>query len=158
MKSAARLVEGGMIPSAVARELGISASSVKKAVSRYGVFIPESRFGRKFKFPADLVKLAEKLKLSGMYAAEIVLEINENSIYEVSKSQVAYLTRNVTRCPKSKITDSKVLKLRDKRINPNAERDSRICVKYDNGLSLREIAAVFNLSHERIRQIVNWKR
>jgi len=36
----------------------------------------------------------------------------------------------------------------------HASRNTRICELYRGGLSLREIAKVFGLSHERVRQIL----
>ena len=154
MKKAAKLVECGMIHAAVARELNISPSSVKKAVEEFGLRDPETKFGRKKKFPPELVNLAKRLKRKGMYSAEIVLEINRSTVFEVTKRQVAYMTKGTRRRPRGHVSDSKVLELIKRRINPKERRDKEIVKVYESGLSLREVANRFGISRERVRQIV----
>tara|TARA_Y100001934_G_scaffold41882_1_gene50351 strand:+ start:4291 stop:4875 length:585 start_codon:yes stop_codon:yes gene_type:complete len=154
MKRAATLVECGMIPAAVSRELGISASSVKKAVKEFGVVVSAPKLGRKRKFPLDLVKLAQRMKRKGMFSSEIAVFIGETTEYEVTKRQVAYMTKDVKRLKREDIKDKKVLVLKNKRVTRNASRNLEICTTYRNGESLSEVAQKFGLTRERVRQIL----
>tara|TARA_R100000995_G_scaffold22436_1_gene9600 strand:- start:3878 stop:4729 length:852 start_codon:yes stop_codon:yes gene_type:complete len=149
---AAQLVDAGVIPAEASRMLGISVPSVIKGCKEYNVDHTKAKLGRKKKFEPALVEKLKVLKRKGMYAKEIAEQINTTTDWTITESQVRSLTTDVKRGKRSTVKPGKFVKERQPK--PPSERDLNVFRMWCEYKTLREVGEAFDVSHERIRQIL----
>ena len=150
---AAQLVEAGVIPAEAARMLGISQGSVIKGCKQFGVDHKKAKLGRKVKFEPALVEKLKVLKRKGMYAHEIAEQINTTTDWSVTKTQVSSLTNGVKRGKRSNLQAGKFVK-EPKPRKPPSERNLAIFKMWCEYKTLQEVGDAFDVSRERVRQIL----
>ena len=152
MIQAALLVEAGVIPAEVARMVGISVTSVINACKELNIDYKQAKLGRKTKFETALVDLCKRLKRKGMYAKEIAKQVNETTEWEITATQVGSITKDVKRSKRDTVKPSKFV---ETKVKPASDRNLQIFEMWCEYKTLEEVGTVFDITRERVRQIVN---